>query len=75
MIDVKFKEVSPDDSNEYIFVDKKGGEYLLYSDSRSCETTGVSSNFWDKFYFCEKININYKTETNKRLITGINHFN
>lgn len=74
MIDVKFKEVSPDDSSEYVFVDKMGDEYFLYSDSRGSETTGVSPNFWDKFYFCEKININYKTEINKKLISKINHF-
>ncbi len=68
---VKFKEVNPNDPNEFTFIDNGGDEYYLYSDKRGSEVKGTSPDFWDKFYFCESINVNFKIDEGVRKIIRI----
>jgi hypothetical protein len=71
MIEVRFSEVNSDDENDYLFIDGSGTVYHLFSDSRGLQTLGVTPDFLDKFYFCEKIRIDYKSEEGVRFITKV----
>ena len=71
MIKVNFKEVSLQDENIYVFTDSNGNTYQLYIDSRAKSIEGLSPDFWDKFYFSEKITVDYKSEEHARIITKI----
>ena len=68
---VVFKEASSRDDNELIFVDKFGSEYALFTDTRNKEVVGLTPDFWDSFYFCKKINIDYIEIDNKKVISNI----
>ncbi|QFT56074.1 hypothetical protein FIU95_16115 [Microbulbifer sp. THAF38] len=71
MAKVKFKKVSPADSSELLFFDDKGNEYSLFTDSRVREVVGVNPDFWDKFYFCKSIIVDYVLEGRSRKITKV----
>ncbi|QMV14605.1 hypothetical protein [Vibrio spartinae] len=71
MKDVFFKCVSDEDSCEYIFQNTAGEEFCLYSDSRGHLTKNITPHFWDSFYFCKKIKIEYKSLDGKNLITKV----
>lgn len=74
MTKVKFIEVNTEDSSDYIFADSSGVKYHLYSDERSRDVSGISPDFWDKFYFCKKIDINYLTMDDAFIISKINSY-
>lgn len=71
MADVTFKEVNSNDPIEYVFQDKKGAMYSLYTDSRATDVQGLTPDFWDKFYFCKRIVVDYHLVENKNYITKI----
>ncbi len=71
MANVTFKEVNPSDPDEYIFQDSTGVCYALYTDARGRGVKGVNPDFWDKFFSCKKIVIDYSTSGDKRNISKI----
>lgn len=71
MVDVTFNKVNPSDTDEYIFTDRGGNNYYLYTDSRARDVQGLNPDFWDKFYFCKKIVVDYKNDESKNKITKI----
>jgi hypothetical protein len=71
MKDVFFKCTNDKDSSEYIFKNTMGEEFYLYSDSRGSLATNITPHFWDSFYFCKNIKIEYKDIDGKNIITKI----
>jgi hypothetical protein len=71
MKDVKFLEVNPLDGSDYIFNDKDGGIYHLYNDARGKEVQKMTPDFWDKFYFCESIKIDYINNDGANIVNKI----
>jgi hypothetical protein len=69
MKEVKFVAVNSLDGSDYIFSDDSGKNYHLYNDSRGREVKNMTPDFWDKFYFCNNIKIEYVQ------IDGINVIN
>lgn len=71
MANVKFKETNPNDKAELVFSDDKGNEYCLFSDSRGRGVEGINPDFWDKFFFCKKVVVDYVSDRDRRKITKV----
>jgi len=71
MKEVKFVEVNSSDSSDYIFGDKSGGKYHLFNDARGKRVKNITSDFWDKFYFCRGIKIDYTQKNGVNVIDRI----
>jgi len=71
MKEVKFVEVNSSDSSDYIFGDKSGGKYHLFNDARGKSVENVTPDFWDKFYFCQSIKIDYSQKDGLKVINKI----
>lgn len=67
---IKFSSVNPNDEYDYIFTDFDKNKYHIYSDERGIGIKGINKDFWDKFFFCESIIVEYKGNE-KRLVTRI----
>lgn len=71
MVIVKFETVDKEDSCDYVFVDSNNKKYHLFSDGRGPNVAGISPDFWDKFFFCERINVDYHEKEGVRLINKV----
>lgn len=71
MIDVIFLEVNSSDSSDYIFVDKNKNQYHLFNDSRGKDVKNITPDFWDKFFFCKSIKIDYLSNNDSKIISRI----
>jgi hypothetical protein len=71
MTDVKFLEVNPSDSSDYIFSDKSGGKYHIFNDARGKDVQNMTPDFWGKFYFYEKIKVDYLANDGTKIIKKI----
>lgn len=71
MKDVKFSEVNESDSSDYIFVDNANKKYHLFNDTRGREVQNITPDFWDKFFFCKSIKIEFTIKDGENLINKI----
>jgi len=65
---VKFKSQHPNRNFVLIFEDENGCEYLL---DENINVINLTRQFYDDFYFCEKILVRYKTINKEKIITEI----
>ncbi|WP_077342369.1 hypothetical protein [Pseudocolwellia agarivorans] len=68
---VKFFEVNLQDSSDYIFVDEANRKYHLFNDARAHGIKNVTPDFWDKFFFCETIIIEFTDKNGKNIINKV----
>ena len=71
MKDVKFSNVNTLDDSDYLFVDDRGEKYHLFNDLRGKEVQNITPDFWDKFYFCKQIKVEYVNKGGKNIINKI----
>lgn len=74
MVTVNFKEVDKDDSCDYVFVDSRNNKYHMFSDGRGHGIAGASPDFWDEFYFCEEIIVDYHDDEGIRVINRVFYY-
>lgn len=71
---VRFLGVSNSDDCELVFVDEKGNEYSLFTDERSKGVLGLNPDFWDSFYFCENVFVEYSERDSKKIVSKIKSY-
>ena len=71
MTEVKFFEVNTVDSSDYVFVDKAGMKYHLFNDARGRDVQNITPDFWDKFFFCKSVKVEFSSKDGGNIINKI----
>ncbi|MEM5549083.1 hypothetical protein [Pseudoalteromonas fuliginea] len=70
MKSIKFSLVNPNDECDLIFIDNEKNKYHIFTDERGRNIQNIDKDFWDKFFFCKLIKVEYQGEQ-KRIVTRI----